>query len=301
MKRKAHDGEDRWGNEPFEDAEAEASKALLLLRYKAYFRSCLPHWGGLKRPRSGLSGKKTEPSVSPSSPFHLHSSESDQPCNSESRQPLPDSDKKNEDDLLPAKTKKSNKKNVPQRRRAPRKLTYSEWREKEDILLLEKQELTEQLEEIRKSREDLRKENTLLKSEMSSHLERLGSQQQNLQPSSAETVQEIPAPLSDLQRIKNHESTDKTVNIFSSLSGHQNGTSTSYYQDCQRSAMANPSPGFIDLNAPPREGLLDSLQNDIEGEMQLPTRKAILAAEARKRRIELTRLKSLQSNRMRQR
>eukprot|EP00252_Welwitschia_mirabilis_P010372 TRINITY_DN23616_c0_g1_i1.p1 TRINITY_DN23616_c0_g1~~TRINITY_DN23616_c0_g1_i1.p1 ORF type:complete len:316 (-),score=70.85 TRINITY_DN23616_c0_g1_i1:355-1302(-) len=296
--------------------EIEVAEALLLLPFRRYSKWLLPCWGR-KRPRFATRlDTQQKPQFlanamrsSPSSPLDLRSYDMHELCNS--TPPLPQPISQQNDASTPAKPKRVNN---PQRKRPPKKLTNSEWREVLDGQVRENQELRETVEHVRKTLQELREQNKLLKSELSWHLN-LGCNQQQKPteygPSSADADAskngETPGSSNDFQKNSDDEYLGRPAVSASVLGCHNRAVVCGYNippssgseEDCSTPAMDILSSRIIDLNAPPCESLFDSIQNDMDGQIALPMNKALIAAEARKRRIELTRMKSLQSNKLR--
>ncbi|KAH9307558.1 hypothetical protein KI387_035469 [Taxus chinensis] len=283
----------------FTAEEMEAADALLSL---SYFGGFFVHWAVKRRrsaiARGGFSDTHQSKLIngSPLTPLGQSWSESD--------------DSEERIDCLQAPSMDACARNLP-RRRLPKKKTPKELKEMVNTLSLERGRLKKEVEQLLKTYQDLQDRNSHLKSQLASCLDQ--RQEQKLlstpQPTSSDRDSshgtETFVSVSDSLRLNEHDCSDNFVSTFAldpvcdgprcagvpmypyfleSSSGSEKGDSCGPVKD--------PSCflGLPDLNAP-FEAMCDIVPNGFHGEMLLSRSKAAVAAEARRRRIELTRVK----------
>ncbi|XP_057845249.2 uncharacterized protein LOC131054707 isoform X2 [Cryptomeria japonica] len=199
--------------------------------------------------------------------------------------------------------------------------THKELKEMVNTLSLEKSRLKKEEEQLMKTYQELREWNHHLKTELAARLNQ--RQEQKLlstpQPTSSDRGSshgtEAFVSVDDSSRHNELNSSDHFVGTFAlstvhdeplhvgvpiypheieSSSGSENGDSSRPTKD--------PSCllGLPDLNAP-TEAMCDTVPNGFHEEMLLSRNKVAVAAEARRRRIELTRVKYAQTRKVRSR
>lgn len=211
-------------------------------------------------------------------------------------------------------------KNVP-RRRLPKKKTHKELKEMVNTLSLEKSRLKKDEEQMMKTYQELQEWNYHLKSQLAAHLNQRHEQRllSASQPLSSDRGSshgtETFVSVDDTSRRTEHNSADYFVGTlalstvydeplhsavslyaheFESSSGSENGDSS------RPPKGSSCLVGLPDLNAP-TEAIGDVASNGFHEEMLLSRNKAVAAAEARRRRIELTRVKYAQTRKVRSR
>ncbi|XP_057845219.1 uncharacterized protein LOC131054680 isoform X1 [Cryptomeria japonica] len=211
---------------------------------------------------------------------------------------------------LPPSSKDMSVKNVS-RRRLPKRKTHKELKEMVNTLSSEKSRLKKEEEHLMKTYQELREWNHLLKSQLGAHLDQ--RQQQNLlsipQPTSSERGTshgtETFSSVDDSSNHKKHDSPDNFVGTLAlstvydeslhvgvSLYPHELESSSGSENRDYSKPTKNPSCflGPSNLNAP-TEAMCDIIPNGFHGEMHLSRNKVVAAAETRRRRIELIRVK----------
>ncbi|XP_057845222.1 uncharacterized protein LOC131054680 isoform X2 [Cryptomeria japonica] len=180
---------------------------------------------------------------------------------------------------LPPSSKDMSVKNVS-RRRLPKRKTHKELKEMVNTLSSEKSRLKKEEEHLMKTYQELREWNHLLKSQLGAHLDQ--RQQQNLLS--------IPQPTSS-ERGTSHVY-DESLHVGVSLYPHELESSSGSENRDYSKPTKNPSCflGPSNLNAP-TEAMCDIIPNGFHGEMHLSRNKVVAAAETRRRRIELIRVK----------
>lgn len=205
------------------------------------------------------------------------------------------------------------------RRRAPKKKTHRELKEMVNALTLEGERLKKRMQDLLKTYRELQNRNEHLKSQLACCLDHGQEQKQLSTPQHASSEQDsghrTETSFNDSPTPNEHDSFENYVSTLAlgircpepQSVGRPTG---SYSPGCSSESekvefsRSTKDPlcfsGIPDLNTP-SESLSDAVPNGFGEQMLLSISKAAVAAEARKRRIELTRVKHAQSRKARSR
>lgn len=205
------------------------------------------------------------------------------------------------------------------RRRAPKKKTYRELKEMANALTLEGEKLKKEEQERLKIYWELQTRNEHLKSQLAFCLDRRQEQKQFSTPQHASSEQDsghrTETSFNDSPRANEHDSLENNVSTLAlgvpcpepqSVGRPTGSYSPGCSSESDKVEFSRSTKdllcfsGIPDLNAP-SESLSDAVPNGFGEQMLHSMNKAAVAAEARKRRIELTRIKHAQSRKARSR
>jgi len=205
------------------------------------------------------------------------------------------------------------------RRMAPKKKTHRELKEMVNALSLEGERLKKEEQEWLKTYRELQNWNDRLKSQLALCLDHRQEQKLLSTPQHTSSDQDsghkTETSFNDSPTPNEHDSFENNVSTLAlGLPCHEPQSvgrpTRSYSPGCSSESekgefsRSTKDPfcclGIPDLNAP-SESLSDAVPNGFGEQMLLPMNKAAVAAEARKRRIELTRVKYAQSRKARSR
>lgn len=298
---------DEEDDDDFTAEEMEVADIMVCFRH--WSRALIVQWGA-KRKRSGIYRDKNSEThnahsfkLSPVSPLCLSWSEEAEEfeyCGDHSNS-------------------KSGRVRKTARRRAPKKKTHRELKEMVNTLSLEGERLKKEEQVLLKTYRELQNRNEHLKSQLALCLDHRQEQKLLSTPQHTSSDQDsghrTETSFNDSPTPNEHDSFENYVSRLAlGLPCHEpqsvGGPTRSYSPGCSSESekgefsRSTKDPlcclGIPDLNAP-SESLSDAVPNGFREQMLLSMNKAAIAAEARKRRIELTRVKNAQSRRVRSR